>query len=192
MSYNAQWFYKQFISCVTERKYENEYKTNEAEFTHSVTKEINGIIENMGLTFQNEYYRIDAIGWIGRYKELSEEEAKSLNLSRHLWDLEIAVEHENSKADWTDELIKLIHMCCPLKVIITYNHCDQRDSVEKDKLSFAVKCMNKVKAFSFLPREEYLIIIGNGAPKCSQNNSYDKFDYRGYVYDYDKEEFIRI
>ena len=192
MNYNARWFFEQFTSRVTEAKYETMYKMHEAEFTPCVTKEINSIIRDMGLTSQNEYYRIDAIGWKGRYRELSEEKAKKLNLSRHLWDLEIAVEHENSKSDWTDELVKLTHICCPLKVIITYNHCDQRGEVEKNKLAYAAECMKKVRAFNSLPQEKYLIIIGNGAPQNSRNESYNAFDYRGYIYNYDAEGFWEI
>ena len=70
-------------------------------------------VENAGLTAQHEYFRIDTVGWNGRYKCLDEKESKQIGLNRHHWDLKIAVEHENNKADWLDELIKLIHIRCP-------------------------------------------------------------------------------
>lgn len=73
---------------------------------------------------------------------MQEDARKSkLKLSAHLWDLELAVEHENSKQDWTDEVIKLIHVKCPLKVVISYNYCDERETTERKKLDFIANWM---------------------------------------------------
>ena len=55
-----------------------------------------------------------------------------------------------------DEVIKLLHIRCPLKVVIAYNYCDVRDNSKNDdrhKLIFVAK-------YRF----------------------YTKFDYRGYKY----------
>lgn len=194
---NAVEFYKKFKeSLVEERVCGNRaflyiYQKDEKTFTELVNKTlIHEIVENSGLSAQHEYFRIDTVGWDGRYLELDEKRAKEVGLNRHLWDLKIAVEHENDKKDWLDEVIKLVHIRCPLKVIIGYNHCDQRGEPEREKLAYAAKCMQMVNAFNTADREEYLIILGNA--KGSNGESYTNFDYRGYLYNHDKRQFERI
>ncbi len=104
----------------------------------------------------------------------------------------IAVEHENDSPDWTDELIKLAHIKCPLKVIIAYNPCDERDTIEKEKLKFAHDCLSQVNAFDPSANEEFLIIFGNCAPRSRSNVTYDKFNYKGYALRKGKNEFQQI
>ena len=142
---------------------------------------------------QHEYLRIDTVGWIDK-KAKMEKEAKKIgfSLNAHLWDLKIAVEHENNSKDWTDEVIKLVHVKCPLKVVIGYSPCDERDNEEIEKLKFIAKWMNEVNDFNNAFKEEYLIILGNGKPKRKKSSDYDKFDYRGYMYDSNRREFKRI
>lgn len=67
-----------------------------------------------------EYYRID----LGYYK-VSEP---------HIWDFEVAIEHENSPSKWLEEFMKLIHINCGLKVIITYHDYGNRRTSLKEKL----------------------------------------------------------
>lgn len=187
MENNAVNFFNKFKSKITEDKYLDVYKNN-SEFTDFVTREINEIIREMGYTSQNEYFRIDATGWISKADSIKDL-AKENEMNPHLWDLKIAVEHENNQFDWTDELIKLVHIRCPLKVIISYNYCDRRDDLEYQRLSFAAECMNKTDAFDNNSSEEYLIILGN----CySKNKDYTNFDYRGYIYNYEYKNFMAI
>ena len=164
------------------------YRNNEPAYTELVNKYIvHKIIKDAGMTVQHEYFRIDTVGWITRYQEM-EKKAHELELSAHLWDLEIAVEHENSRKDWTDEVIKLIHVKCPLKVVISYNYCDERDTTEWKKLNFIAQ---EVKAFTKGSDEEYLLIFGN----CFNSKTkadYDTFDYRGYLYNRQTRRFDRI
>lgn len=197
---DAMEFYKRFKESVVENRVHEDgrtfldiYKNNEKAFTKLVNKTlIRKIVENSGLTVQHEYFRIDTIGWNGKYLLLDEKRAKEVGLNRHLWDLQIVVEHENNKKDWLDEVIKLVHIRCPLKVIIGYNHCDQRDESEIKKLSYVAECMQMVKAFHATEAEEYLIILGNGSPKNKKAEPYTCFDYRGYLYNPNKEQFERI
>ena len=167
------------------------YRNNEPAYTELVNKYIvHKIIEDAGMTAQHEYFRIDTVGWITRYQKM-EQKAHELKLSAHLWDLEIAVEHENSKQNWTDEVIKLIHVKCPLKVVISYNSCDERDTTEWEKLDFIAHWMQEVKALAKGNDEEYLLIFGN----CFNSKTkadYDVFDYRGYLYNWQKQRFDRI
>lgn len=167
------------------------YRNNEPAYTELVNKYIvHKIIKDAGMTPQHEYFRIDTVGWITRYQEM-EKEAHDLELSAHLWDLKIAVEHENSKQDWTDEVIKLIHVKCPLKVVISYSRCDERDTTEWKKLNFIAHWMQEVKAFAKGSDEEYLLIFGNCfSPKTKAD--YDTFDYRGYLYNRQTRRFDRI
>lgn len=192
-------FFTRFVNSVTETSVDKDgnsfwdiYK-NDKSFTDLVNKSlIHEIIENSGLAAQHEYFRIDTIGWAERYLELDETRAKEVGLNRHLWDLKIAVEHENAKADWMDEVIKLVHVRCPLKVVIGYNHCDQREVPERAKLAYVAECMQMIEAFHTADTEEYLIILGNGVPKDSSNPSFDRFDYRGYLYNHQSREFERL
>lgn len=181
------------VSDVDGRTLYEVYTCDEPGFTKIVNKTlIHSIIQKAGLTPQHEYLRIDTVGWRGRYTELEEQRSKEVRLNRHLWDLEIAVEHENNKKDWLDELVKLIHIRCPLKVVIGYNHCDERDTGELEKLAYAAECMNMLKAFGSDCGEEYLIIIGNGEPGDKSKGGYTSFDYRGYLYNYGKKKFERL
>lgn len=167
------------------------YRNNEPAYTELVNKYIvHKIIEAAGMTPQHEYFRIDTVGWMTRYQEM-EQEAHELALSAHLWDLEIAVEHENSRKDWTDEVIKLIHVKCPLKVVISYSCCDERDTAEWEKLRFIARWMQEVKALAKGDDEEYLLIFGNCFnPKTRAG--YDSFDYRGYLYNRQVRRFDKI
>ena len=202
---DAKEFYTEFINQTNEHKdeYIDIYRNHEPKYTELMNKSIiPGIIKNVYVTpepekyeklvAQNEYFRIDCTGYQHRYYEIDEAEAKSVGLNRHFWDLKIAVEHENDKKDWMDEVIKLTHIRCPLKVIIGYNHCDQRDEGDIAKLQFIAKWMQRVSVFDNNSNEEILIIIGNGAPSSKKNPPYESFDYRGYLFDYQDRQFKRI
>ena len=177
---NAKEFYEKFIAAMREENiatneqikkhldqvgwtYKKIYRECESAFTELVNKGIvDRIIESEdGLIPQHEYLRIDSIGYKHRYTEISEEEAREVGLNRHFWELAIAVEHENSKHDWMDEVIKLLHVRCPLKVVISYNYCDCREEMEINKLGFIAKYMKKWLENYPNDKEEYLILIGN-------------------------------
>ena len=117
---NANFFYDGFKAAITEDKYMPLYYGNTSKFTTAITEEINQLIQCMGFKSQNEYYRIDAIGW-KHHNDEAKSEAEDIELNWHQWDLEIAVEHENDLADWTDELTKLIqinrlHLAIKMKI----------------------------------------------------------------------------
>lgn len=185
-------FFNSFISETAEQITLDMYKHDATKFTQSITGIINTIITGMGYIPENEYYRIDAIGWSDK-KADNEKDALRIGLKPHLWDLQIAVEHENDLTDWTDELIKLVHICCPLKVIIGYQHCDCRQDHEVEKLAYAAKWMQQVNAFerSRFLQDQYLIILGD-ARGMNHPSEYKSFDYRGYLFNYGSNCFERI
>ena len=195
---DARSFYNKFTKAFNEKTvhdngktYLEIYQEDEKTFTKIINKIVlPRIIESQGLKSQNEYFRIDTIGWEPKCETISQELAKSLGMSRHLWNLKIAVEHENDKSDWTDELIKLAHIRCPLKVVIGYVHYDERNDIEVNKLEYAYHCLRKTDAFDLSANEELLIILGNGTPRKKGYPSYTEFGYRPYLLSKEKEGFI--
>ncbi len=194
---DAREFLKAYIDATNARNQNNElmeiYK-KDAAFTPVITGIINGIIEEVaGYTHQNEYFRIDAVGWESHYEDMKEAAQKAgLKVNAHLWDLKIAVEHENNKADWSDEVMKLVHVKCPLKVVIGYSHSDERDDVERKKLDFVAEWMQKIEAFQKGTDEEYLIILGNGCNRKTGKSDYTDFKYVGYLFDWNTKKFEKI
>ena len=204
---DAKEFYKRFTLQVYQKpgiieKYWGDYKT----FTATAIMIINGIISKCGYEVSNEYFRIDASGWQSRYKEILEE-AKTVQMNPHLWDLKIAVEHENDKKDWADEVIKLLHIRCPLKVVIGYNDSKHRTSdgnadtakTDEGKLDVVARWMKETSAMKSIcaskdsqESEELLIILGNAGRNPDKNNPENSFDYRGYLYNYQADSFERI
>ncbi len=152
-----------------------EYYSSNTDFTHFIMQRINQIIEIMGegkFTAQNEYYRIDAVGY-------SKGKLDSTNLLYpHLWDLEIAIEHENSSKDWLDEIIKLAHICCPLRVVIGYVPVEQRDLGDAERLNYAASALKQLKCRDNLKNGEFMIILGNSNTKCQIKNF---FNYKAYI-----------
>lgn len=197
---DANTFFYQFKQMMKETNidggetYFEKYKLLTSKKADPFTKFINKtIIPNIIRSYlpgvSHEYFRIDASGWVS-YSENVKEQAKAVGLNPHLWDLMIAVEHENDPSDWNDEVIKLAHIRCPLKVIIGYNACNERDEGDTAKLAFVADCLQRVRCFHAEHRDELLVILGNG--KGSNGQDYDTFDYRGYIYDYEARHFKRI
>ena len=139
---DAKDFFGTFLKEIEQnRNYEGRdlfdiYKHN-AEYTSVIIKIINEIIKETGCTPQNEYFRIDAVGWTSHSQDMKKEaEEAGIDLKPHLWDLKIAIEHENDKRAWSDEVMKLIHVKCPLKIVIAYNYSDERGEKEQKKIGF--------------------------------------------------------
>lgn len=191
--HGAKWFFEKFTNAVEWNKYSETYK-HDADFTPVVISEINKIIEDdTGWKAQNEYFRIDAVGWESHYQEIKQK-VNEAGLNAHLWSLKIAVEHENNKRDWTDELMKLMQIRCPLKVVIGYNYYDMRGKNEIQKLNEAVKMILLADTYQSIKRdqEQILLIIGNGCSSVTGKSDYTGFDYRGYLFDFDLEQFVRL
>lgn len=189
--YGANWFFHEFKSKVCERDYGLAYRDNKI-FTKKVTEAINEIIDKTGeLKSQNEYFRID----ITAYKSLSmtNEADNSIGMYPYLWDMMIAVEHENNEKDWSYEISKLTHVRCPLKVVIAYNHYDERET-DMQKLDFAAKILQKSSTYKSMENdgEEWLVIIGNCRSRKNKDGNYTSFDYRGYVYSFSHKSFFEI
>ena len=199
MGFDAKCFLDAFLHetnkdrIVEGKKLFDIYKHN-AEYTAAITKIIYGIIEKAGYTHQNEYFRIDAVGWVSHFEDMKKEAKDAgFDIKPHLWDLKIAVEHENDKSDWSDEVMKLIHVKCPLKVVIAYSYSDERGEIERKKLNFLADQMKKISAFSTgKGKEQYLIILGNGCNHKTRVPDYKDFGYIGYLYNWDDGCFHEV
>jgi len=180
----AEEFYKRFADKVTvNARYEDKllfdvYTSDMKAYIKAVNKKfIPRILNELNLSAENEYFKIDTIGWMP--PEFDDEDigkkARELKLNAPLMDLMVAVEHEIDKSAWIYKLVKLAHIRCPLKVIVGYAPCDKRDEDIK-KVEFAYECLTKLNIFLPESDEEFLIILGNSASDlCSE------FDFRGYI-----------
>ena len=153
-------------------------------FTAFVIDEINGIIQKMNYQPQNEYFRIDSSGYTKRWEELE----KISGLNPHLWDLNIAVEHENDAKDWLDEVIKLAHVCCPLRVVIGYVPMEKR-SKEQILLDYAANALKQLKCADNITNGEFMIILGNSNTKGNVENY---FNYQAYVLNAETFKFEKL
>ena len=184
----SRWFFDEFNKTFAEDSIyrEKAVKTysHSTDFTDFIIDRINTIIREKGLCSQNEYFRIDSMGYNSRYKELE----KSRGLTPHLWDMEIAVEHENDDKDWLDEVVKLAHVCCPLRVVIGYVPADKRNNDPK-LLDFAADALKRLKCVNNIVEGEFLIILGNSDTK-GQVEKY--FNYQAYILNAETFEFEKL
>ena len=174
----SKWFFNEFSNTFAKNSpyYQKavEAYAHNTEFTNFITQRINEIIRSNSYIAQNEYYRIDAMGYCNHWRELS----KNNLLSPHLWDLEIAVEHENSSKDWLDEVIKLAHICCPLRVVIGYVPLEQRTCGDAERLAYVSSALKLLKCRENLKNGEFMVILGNSNTKNQEEHF---FNYKAYI-----------
>ena len=184
MRINAETFYNDFVKAVSENKDKNwqKYK-NDTKWTSVATGLICRIIRRHGLEITKEYLRVDIIGWKQRVDEIKDD-ADKVGMKPWLWDLEVAVEHENKENDWTYELVKLTDIRCPLKVVIGYTCGNNRDNLESKRIAYAAELLQKRNVDE---NEDYLVILGEAKPFRKE-----EFDYRGYLYDSKKKAFVNL
>lgn len=196
MRLNAEIFLEKFISNTNDSLIPMYIYKNNSKFTPKITKVIEKILKDNsdGLKVGTEYYRIDVIGYTDRKKDF-ENYDKPKDLNYHLWELNVAVEHENNPADWTDELTKLLYIDCPLKVLIGYNYWNKREECndelsDESKLKYAAQIINKLSP-TYDEEKQFLIILGN----CKGRNtkeSYKNKNYIGYLFEHSSKTFKRV
>ena len=116
----AQEFWENFKKIFTEDKEGKAIKCwlSSKKYTEFIMGAIDTFLKKDFAT-SREYFRIDLTAWI----QLKKDEYYLLqgkNFEKYLWDLEVAVEHENNDKSWMDELVKIMHINCPLRVVIGY------------------------------------------------------------------------
>ncbi len=197
-SITAKEFFDKFIKSCDKNIAPNVYK-NSTEYTYQVTQNICEILKDEGIRYNCEYYRIDVYGWdsvFGEEVSALSELTKKQRLGFHCWTPAIAIEHENNWAEWTDELVKLAYIRCPLKVIIAYNHTAETATHEREDrglLEVAEKTLQKC-AYYQDDKDDYLLIFGTSGKNAAYYslNTDNKYEYRGYLYNREKEKFEQI
>ena len=159
------------------------------DYTDFILRNIHTFLEKADLETSREYYRIDLTGW----KQLRKSKNDKIlidNFEKHLWDLEVAVEHENSSVSWMDEVVKLLHINCPLRVVIGYLPIAQKEK-HKTYLDVIIEQVLTTKAVGercSLKNGEFMIIIGDS--RCENESQYCQ--YKAYVYNPVKKRFEEI
>lgn len=121
-----------------------------------------------------EYYRIDTLEY--EYTDLYRQydtKAHRKNFSKgsylnvHNWINKIAIEYENSKTSWTDEMVKLANIRSKLKVIICYSEWKKSEDsylkIIEEKMVFATELLNGINKElknENIMNDKWLIIIG--------------------------------
>ena len=83
------------------------------------------------------------------------------------WDWDVAIEHENGQGlEWISELVKLRHISCGLRVIITYHKDGETNSIpEKLRIGESFLRLSKYPASG-----QFLVIFG---PHCNDVADFD-------------------
>lgn len=152
----------------------------ERDFTNEfINQKIPQIMSNCGkYKTEFEYFRIDIISYTQR-----KEEAKAIEynyneeyyLKPYLWDLEIAFEHENKNREWLDEIVKLSHIRCPLRVVVGYAPIENRDV----HLRYAANILSKKLGDSMPEKEEFVLILGESG---ISGDAVNEDTYKAYIY----------
>ncbi len=133
------------------------------------------IEENDRLEF--EYFRIDIITYAQR-KDEAKDYGYQGTLTPYLWDLKIAFEHENDKDNWLDEIIKLSHINCPLRVVVGYFASNA--TKRKNALNFAAAMLKKKVGESLPDGQAFLLIIGDSGISAERVTA---SSYTPYLYE---------
>ncbi len=153
-------------------------------FTTFIMPYIGKILESNGFEnkHQYEYYKIDVIGWKNAKSEISVlEKPANYDLKEHFWHLGVAIEHENDQFDWTDELVKLLYINCPLRVVIGYYPESLSEHELQKTTEYAANIINLANKEQQLisDKQQYLLILGENH---TDSEKLGASTYRPYLY----------
>lgn len=132
------------------------------------------VLGNSNLKTEREYFRIDLIG----YESNASSTLLTGNLQKYSWNLKVAVEHENDYRLWVDEVVKLAHIVCPLRVVIGYLPKNKKYD-HQSVFSEVTKNLKEVAAWESSSKVgEFLLIIGD----CKVEEKTDRCVYTPYRY----------
>ena len=185
---NAQGFWSRFIALFAEgtesAKAARKYWKKPRDFTNEfINKYIPDMIKEGDDISEFEYFRIDIIAYSQRKDEAAAHPYRG-DLAPYLWDLKVAFEHENNDKEWLDEVIKLSHIKCPLRVVVGYFVSD--NLLRKSALDFAAAMLKNKIGDSCSSGEEFLLIIGDSKIDSQQVSA---SSYTPYLYE--NGEFVK-
>ncbi len=175
-------FWVKFQENICENKELIENWNNSKKFTNAIMKKIEDQIlkkdtlEN--IVTEREYFRIDLISYI----DTSKTKCLHNSLQNCSWNLICAVEHENDYRLWVDEVVKLAHISCPLRVVIGYLP-KEKETLEQTKFSKYLdkvsKLLNNIESWKHTRNSgDFLIIIGD----CKLSTTDKKCVYTPFLY----------
>lgn len=193
-------FYNSFMKRIEERKQEVEdtYTKSSTAYTLLIFDILQEILREdyhynsyRKSDISKEYYRIDLIGWTTRFyekiKDLDDKLDKT-GLNKHIWNFDIAIEHENDHNDWLDEVVKLAYINCPIRIVIGYvdrNKFNKLKNADSPYLNVAIKTLNELEKQNGDKRnliknsDSFGIILGSGI-KGQTSFNFDKINYQLY------------
>ena len=176
---DAKAFWERFQERI--RKNNKELKENweeDEKFTKSMMKILGDIFETKT---QKEYYRVDLIS----YSLNEDHKSKYKGIELYSWNLEVAVEHENKPGDWMDEVVKLAHISCDLRVVIGYLPKKQKNNHVEYLEKINSELWENIAAWRHTKDSgDFLIIIGDS----SVSSKDDCCQYTPYLYEGKKDE----
>ena len=138
---------------------------------------------------EREYFRVDLIS----YRENNENEFLLNKLYNYTWNLEAAVEHENNSKTWMDEVIKLAHLSCDLRVVIGYLPLSEKKNQKEYLNKIADILNNKISAWKQTKTSgDFLIILGDSSFGSSEQYIDNRCVYTPFLYSLQSNLFEEI
>ena len=132
----------------------------------------NEVLREENVKTEREYFRIDLIS----YEDRSTGKPIIGKLQDYSWNLLCAVEHENDHRLWVDEVVKLAHVVCPLRVVIGYLPIDEKENVA-EYLERLAAHLCEIDAFRYSSGfGEFMLILGD----CRIRSKKDRCVYSAY------------
>ena len=153
-------------------------------FTERMMEKLENVIREEHCKTEREYFRIDLISY-----QCKEQYGSALlgSLKNYSWNLVTAVEHENNRRLWVDEVIKLAHIACRLRVVIGYLPV-QDDYGHESYLHRVAEELRGIDAWEHTQScGEFMILIGDC--KLEGQETACRCVYTPYVYR--DGEFVR-
>lgn len=111
---------------------------------------IKSIINKESGGYNREYYKVDSLFWeyterYDRYipinSHMTVTKSDIIWLNNYKWKVTYAIEYENNKNTWTDELVKLSHLRAGMKIIISYSQskCEATQMNYEDIINVKLK-----------------------------------------------------
>lgn len=136
--------------------------------------------EGEGYEISREYYRIDLTAWVQKRQRVAAQVPTNAayRFQPYLWDLEIAVEHENNDKLWMDEVIKLAHICCALRVVIGYVPSGVQKTPYLAYVADAIAGSLNENARKNMENGAFLLILGNSKAEEKERCVYTPYIWK--------------
>lgn len=183
---NAQTFWGRFKENIYGNKELVEYWDYTKEFTGLIINKLaEKVIAEEDVITEKEYFRVDLIS----YKNNMSKKKLYNSLQKYSWDLVCAVEHENDHRLWVDEVVKLAHLACPLRVVIGYLPKKVKKNTEI-YLEKVAETLDEIEAWNITSNYgEYMIVLGDCQVEDAKSEG---CIYTPYIYNKETKKFEKM